>query len=265
MSAAAASHRLALAGIHLRFGDAPVLDGIDLALDSGEFVVVVGASGSGKTSLLRLAAGFLRADSGTVRMDGRDIDSPGAERAVVFQDDALFPWLNARDNVAFPLRLQGRLDRAARVQRAEAQLAAVGLEGFGDRKLWQLSGGQRQRVGLARALVVQPDFLLMDEPFAALDALTRAQMQAALLEVWSRSRQGVLFITHDIDEALLLATRLVVLAGRPAKVADVIELDYARRVLAGSPLRSLRADAGFQALREQVLDRLFAPAASAAG
>ncbi len=175
----------------------------------------------------------------------------------MFQDDALFPWLNARDNVAFPLRLQGGIDRAERIRRADAQLAAVGLEGYGTRRLWQLSGGQRQRVGLARALVVQPAFLLMDEPFAALDALTRAQMQVALLEVWSRYRQGVLFITHDIDEALLLATKLVVLSGRPARVAETLTLDYGRRVLAGATTREIRADPQFQNLREQVLDRLF--------
>ena len=256
-------HRLELRDIALRFGDAPVLDGVDLSLASGEFVVVVGASGSGKTSLLRLAAGFLKPDRGRVQMDGEDITGPSAMRAVVFQDDALFPWLNARDNVAFPLRLQPGFDRAERVLRAEAQLAAVGLEGYGDRRLWQLSGGQRQRVGLARALVVRPAFLLMDEPFAALDALTRAQMQQALLEVWSRNRQGVLFITHDIDEALLLASRLVVLAGRPARVAETFELDYARRLLKGDAVRAVRADAAFQRLREDVLDRLFAPAATA--
>ena len=263
MQNAAPAHRLDLSGIALRFGDAQVLDGVDLSIASGEFVVLVGASGSGKTSLLRLAAGFLKPDRGRVQMDGEVIAGPGAARAVVFQDDALFPWLDARDNIAFPLRLQREHDRAERVRRAEAQLAAVGLEGFGDRRLWQLSGGQRQRVGLARALVVRPAFLLMDEPFAALDALTRAQMQQALLEVWSRNRQGVLFITHDIDEALLLATRLVVLAGRPARVAEIFELDYAQRLLRGEPVRAVRADPAFQQLREQVLDRLFTPAAAA--
>jgi taurine transport system ATP-binding protein len=249
--------QLTLSNVSLSFAGSPILEGIDLLLASDELVVVVGASGSGKTSMLRLAAGFQSADSGTVQMNGHDVAGPGAERAVVFQDDALFPWLNARDNVAFPLRLQGGIDRAERIRRADAQLAAVGLEGYGTRRLWQLSGGQRQRVGLARALVVQPAFLLMDEPFAALDALTRAQMQVALLEVWSRYRQGVLFITHDIDEALLLATKLVVLSGRPARVAETLTLDYGRRVLAGATTREIRADPQFQNLREQVLDRLF--------
>ncbi len=254
-----AARHIRLRDIHLRYGTTPILDGVSLDIASGEFIVVVGASGSGKTSLLRLAAGFLKADRGTVAIDDAPITAPGAERAVVFQDDALFPWLTVRDNVAFPLKLRG--DRA-RKAKADAQLQAVGLEGFGDRRLWELSGGQRQRVGLARALITQPAFLLMDEPFAALDALTRAQMQVALLEVWSRHRQGVLFITHDIDEALLLATRVVVLAGRPAKVAQTIDTGFARRVLEGEKVRTVRHDPAFQSLREQILDSLFEPAAN---
>ena len=252
--------RIALHDIRLRYGATPILDGVSIDIAAGEFVVVVGASGSGKTSLLRLAAGFLQPDRGTVAIDGTPITAPGAERAVVFQDDALFPWLNVRDNVAFPLKLRG--DRARRAK-ADAQLAAVGLAGYGDRRLWELSGGQRQRVGLARALIIAPAFLLMDEPFAALDALTRAQMQQALLEVWSRTRQGVLFITHDIDEALLLATRIVVLGGRPATVADTVDTRFAQRLLAGEPVRAVRLDPAFQRLRERMLDRLFAPAEGA--
>lgn len=255
------NRRIRLHGVALRYGVTLILDGVDLDVASGEFVVVVGASGSGKTSLLRLAAGFVAADAGDVRLDDAPITGPGAERAVVFQDDALFPWLDVRDNVAFPLRLRGDA-RDARRAATDAQLSAVGLDGYGSRRLWQLSGGQRQRVGLARALIVKPAFVLMDEPFAALDALTRAQMQVALLQVWSQHRQGVLFITHDIDEALLLATKLVVLAGKPSRVAETIELDYARRVLAGTPVRDVRADPAFQQLRERVLDRLFDAAAS---
>lgn len=255
-----ATRYIRLQDIHLRYGTAPILDGVSLDIASGEFIVVVGASGSGKTSLLRLAAGFLKPDRGTVAIDDTPITAPGAERAVVFQDDALFPWLTVRDNVAFPLKLRGDRDRKVK---ADAQLQAVGLAGFGDRRLWELSGGQRQRVGLARALITEPAFLLMDEPFAALDALTRAQMQVALLEVWSRHRQGVLFITHDIDEALLLATRVVVLAGRPASVAQTIDTGFARRVLDGEAVRAVRRDPAFQALREQILDQLFEPAANA--
>lgn len=262
MAAPAPTRLLRLENVGLEFAGQAILGGVDLSLSSDELVVVVGPSGSGKTSLLRLAAGFQRASCGLVTLNGQAITAPGAERAVVFQDDALFPWLNARDNVAFPLRLLGGIPRAERIRRADAQLATVGLEGYGDRRLWQLSGGQRQRVGLARALVVQPAFLLMDEPFAALDALTRAQMQTVLLDVWSRHRQGVLFITHDIDEALLLATRLVVLTGRPARVGETLTLDFGRRLLAGEPLRGIRADAEFQRLREDVLERLFRPEAA---
>lgn len=245
---------LTLSGIVLRYADAPpVLDGIDLALESGEIVVVIGGSGSGKTSLLRLAAGFQAASAGRIDLDGRAVTGPGAERAVVFQHDALFPWLSVAENVAFALRLRG-LSAAERRAQAQDWLDLVGLSALGARRIWEISGGQRQRVGIARALIAEPAFLLMDEPFAALDALTRAQMQRVLLEIWHRTGKGILFITHDIDEALMLATRLVLLGG--GRLRETHALPFSQRLAAGESPRAIRHDPAFAALREHLVDRL---------
>ena len=168
-----------------------VLDGVTLHLASDEFIAVIGRSGSGKTSLLNLAAGFLKPASGRVSVDGVDIAGPAADRAVVFQDDALYPWLNARDNVAFPLKLKG-VTKGERRLRADELLAKVGLDSAGSRNIWELSGGMRQRVGIARALASEPRFLLLDEPLGALDALTRTRLQQFLIKVWSESKTGAL-------------------------------------------------------------------------
>ena len=230
----------------------PVLERITLGIARGEFVVVLGQSGSGKTSLLNLAAGFLDPAEGHITVDGRQVHGPSAERAVVFQDDALFPWLTARDNVAFPLRLRG-VAKAQRHSRAEALLADVGLAGQGDKAIWTLSGGMRQRVGIARALASEPEFLLMDEPLGALDAMTRDQMQELLLSVWSRSNTGALLITHSVEEALFLATRVIVLSAHPGRIVLSQEYDYGRRFLAGEPARALKSEPGFVAAREELI------------
>ena len=161
-----------------------------------------------------------------------------------------------RENVAFALRVRG-IAKDERDRQAEETLRLVGLEGYGERRVWELSGGQRQRVGIARALIAGPAFLLMDEPFGALDPLTRSQMQAALVEIWARTGKGVLFITHDIEEALLLATRLVVLSANPGRIARVLEPGFSRRLAQGEPARTLRADPTFTALREDLLDEIF--------
>ncbi len=229
-----------------------VLDRITLGIGPGEFIAVLGQSGSGKTSLLNIAAGFLPPTSGRVTVDGVPRSGPSADRAVVFQDDALFAWLNARDNVALPLKLKG-VPAAERRRRADELLASVGLEGEGGKSIWTLSGGMRQRVGIARALAAEPQFLLMDEPLGALDAMTRDRMQELLLRIWHGSGTGALMITHSVEEALFLATRVVVLSARPGRVIETFAADFGARFLAGEGARAIKSDPGFIAARERLI------------
>jgi len=243
-------------------GAGPVISGLSLKIGSGEFVTVLGPSGSGKTSVLKLAAGFVAPSGGEVLLDGEKVRGPGVERAVVFQDDALFPWLSAIENVEFALKLRGE-PRRNRLPEAARVLGRLGLGGFESRKIWELSGGQRQRVGLARALVAEPRFLLMDEPFGALDALTRARMHEVVLGVWARLKPGILFITHDVEEALLLGTRLVVLGAHPGRVIRDIPVSFGRNLAEGETLRSIRTTPRFTELREEILDLVFQPRAAA--
>ncbi|RYE08865.1 MAG: ATP-binding cassette domain-containing protein [Hyphomicrobiales bacterium] len=233
----------------------PILANLQLSISSGEFVAIIGRSGSGKTSILNLAAGFLASTSGRVSVDGAAITGPGADRAVVFQDDALFAWLSARENVALPLKLR-HLDTARRAARADELLRLVGLGEHSGKSIWQLSGGQRQRVGIARALAADPQFLLMDEPLGALDAMTRERMQELLLDVWGASRAGVLLITHSVEEALFLATRIIVLAPDPGRIVLEREASFGRRYLAGERPRALKADPSFIALREELIEAI---------
>jgi len=241
----------------------PVLQRVSLSLAPGEFVAVIGRSGSGKTSLLNLAAGFVQPTEGRVTRGGEPVSGPGADRAVVFQDDALYPWLSARDNVAFPLRLAG-VSRAERRARADELLAQVGLRSEAGRAVWELSGGQRQRVGIARALAAKPDFLLMDEPLGALDAMTRERMQELLLGVWQASGAGVLLITHSVEEALFLGTRVVVLAPHPGRIVEDRPFGFSRRFAAGETARHLKAAAEFIAAREELISAIYADEAVAA-
>ncbi|GAA3807369.1 ABC transporter ATP-binding protein [Nocardioides panacisoli] len=202
----------------LGYAGEPVVENLDLDVAPGEILVVLGHSGCGKSTLLRAIAGLVRPISGEIVADGRVVRGPGADRALVFQDDALLPWRSARRNVELPLAVQG-LSRAERRRRAEDWLDRVGLTRFADRLPGQLSGGMRQRVQLARALAAQPGLICMDEPFGALDAQTRASMQRLLIEAWRTSGCTVVFVTHDVDEALLLADRIVVL-GRDGIVGE---------------------------------------------
>lgn len=234
-------------------GSREILQNINLNFSDREFVVVIGRSGSGKTSLLNLVAGFVEPTRGRIAIDGEEILGPDSDRAVVFQDDALYPWLNARDNICFPLKLRNA-PRAEREARAEELLDLVGLSGAGARKVWELSGGMRQRVGIARAVASGPKFLLLDEPLGALDALTRSRMQGLLLKVWQASQTGVLLITHSIDEALFLATRIVVLAPSPGRIQAEISVDFGRRHLAGEDAKALRASPEFKAAHERLLE-----------
>lgn len=235
----------------------PVLHDISLSLGPDQLLVALGPSGSGKTSLLNLIAGFSAPSSGAISLDGKRVRGPSAERGVVFQDDALLPWQNVQDNVAFGLQLAGA-PRPQREAKARELLALVNLAGFEHRHIWELSGGQKQRVGLARALAAEPQLLLMDEPFGALDAFTREQMQELLLQVWRRSGKPVLLITHDIEEAVFLATDLVLLEPNPGRIAERLQLDFGRRYAAGESARSIKSDPLFIETREHVLAQVFA-------
>ncbi len=206
-----------------------VFEDISLKIAEGEFVSIIGTSGCGKSTLLNLAAGLDTGKGGTIFVDGVQVDGPGLDRGVVFQEFALFPWLTVIKNVAFGLRTKG-VPRSQRHDVAKKYVDLVGLTGFEDYHIHRLSGGMRQRVGLARALAIEPAVLLMDEPFGALDAQTRETMQAALNEIWERTKKTILFVTHDIREAVYLSDRVVVLSGRPATVTLElpIELDRPR-------------------------------------
>ena len=201
----------------------------DLSLEArpGEFVCLLGPSGCGKSTLLGALAGHLRPSAGSVRVDGRSVEGPSPQRGMVFQQHTLFPWRRVRDNVAFGLKMQG-LARAERNRRAMEMLGLVGLADFAGRWPGQLSGGMQQRVEIARVLVNRPRLLLMDEPFGALDAQTRLKMQTLLLDVWARVRTTVLFVTHDIDEALYLADRVLVMSPRPGRIIADLALDFPR-------------------------------------
>jgi NitT/TauT family transport system ATP-binding protein len=206
----------------------PVLDDISLRVSRGEFVALVGASGSGKTTLLRTLAGLLRPSSGRVLVDGGDVTgTPSTERGVVFQSDRLFPWMTALENAAVGLEFRGEPQRV-RTERGLEALRIVGLAEFASAYPSQLSGGMRQRVNIARAMVTDPAFLLMDEPFASLDAQTREFMQAELLRILGTTSVGVVFVTHQIEEALFLADRVVVLGANPGRIRDEIAIDFAR-------------------------------------
>ena len=208
------------------YGGKPALKEINLTLDSGELLVVLGPSGCGKTTLLNLIAGFV------------------------------LPWRNVQENVAFGLQLSG-VAREQRLNTARDMLKKVGLEGAEKRFIWQLSGGQRQRVGIARALAANPQLLLLDEPFGALDAFTREQMQTLLLRLWHETGKQVLLITHDIEEAVFMATELVLLSPGPGRVLERLPLEFARRYVAGEPVRSIKSDPLFIEKREYILSRVF--------
>jgi len=240
---------LEVVGVSLTLGGRPVLAGIDLAVRRGETLVLLGPSGCGKTSLLRVVAGLVAPDRGSVRIDGRPPE-PGRASAMVFQSYRLLPWKTVRENVAFALP---QLGRAARAERVAQVLGRVGLAGFADSWPRELSGGMQQRVALARALAVEPRLLLMDEPFAALDAQSRELMQGELLRLADApGRPTVLFVTHSVDEALVLADRILLLSPRPARIVEELAVAFPTPRWREDP----RQAPEFPRLRARLWDRL---------
>jgi NitT/TauT family transport system ATP-binding protein len=219
--------KLAISGLCKRFGDLEALNGINVAVARGEFISLVGPSGCGKTTLLRIIAGLEDATEGDVLLDGRALRGPGNDRGFVFQSDDLLPWRTILSNAMIGLELAGHAGPRER-QRTLDLLKLVGLEGFESYFPRQLSGGMRQRVNLARALAIDPEILLMDEPFSALDAQTREIMQTELMRIWETGRKTVLFVTHQIDEAVFLSDRVLVLARRPGRIQETLDIALPR-------------------------------------
>jgi ABC-type nitrate/sulfonate/bicarbonate transport system ATPase subunit len=203
------------------------LSGVDLTVHDNEFLTILGPSGCGKTTLLKTVAGLLSWNSGDITIDGSPVRGPGPERAMVFQNFALLPWATVMENVAFGLQLRG-VSKAERKRKAASLIDMVGLGGFESKRPNELSGGMQQRVGIARALAVEPQILLMDEPFGAVDEQTRRLLQEELLHIWEQTRVTVMFITHSMEEAVLLGDRVVLMSARPGRIAEIVEVPLQR-------------------------------------
>jgi len=230
-----------------RHGNVTALADINLDIADQQFITIVGASGCGKSTLLNLLAGFDTATSGEITVDGAPVAGPGPDRGVVFQQTALFPWLSVEENIAFGLRLRANRHKGSPEIVVQRMLERTGLVAFRSRRPAELSGGMRQRAAIASVLAINPSTLLMDEPFGALDALTRSIMQDFLLEVWEEERKTALLVTHDIDEAIYLADRTVVMTAHPGRVREIIDVDLPR------PRRyEMRSEERFIALRDHV-------------
>ena len=210
--------------VSMRFGDVEVLDAINLDVSEGEFVCILGPSGCGKSTLLNIAGGFLAPAAGEITIDGERVAGPDRRRIFVFQERGIFPWLTVEGNIGFGLFDLSESERRARIAH---YVQLVGLRGFERAYPRELSGGMKQRVEVARALAVNPDVLYLDEPFGALDSITRLQMRSELLRIWQAERKTILFVTHDIEESVQLADRVVVLTSRPGRVRRVVAIDIA--------------------------------------
>lgn len=231
------------------------LKNISLEVGQGELISILGPSGCGKTTLLNILAGFLRPTDGLVMLDGRRLCGPGPERGVVFQQGALFEWMNVNRNIDFGPRMKGTR-RAERDEITRHLLQTVGLQDFGDKAVYELSGGMQQRVALARCLANDPDVVLMDEPLGALDALTRQKMQSLVLKIWNETGKTVVLITHSVEEALLLGQRLVVMAPRPGRIFHEASLPFAERGVT-QDLREVKKAPDFTEKRDEILSMIW--------
>jgi NitT/TauT family transport system ATP-binding protein len=229
-----------------RIVDFVALQDVDLTIAAGEFVTLVGPSGCGKSTILDLVAGLAEPTHGTVSIGGRQITGPGLDRSVVFQQYTLLPWRTAQGNIELALEAKGGLSKAERASAAQEYLRLVGLADFANRLPGELSGGMKQRVAIARSLSVQPEVLLMDEPFGALDAQTRELLQEELLGIWKRTGTTVLFITHDIDEAVFLGQRVAVMSARPGRISEVIDIRLDRSGAGDEDIRGTQAFASYR-------------------
>jgi NitT/TauT family transport system ATP-binding protein len=222
------SARIAFERVSVSFGDLKVIEDVSFSIADREFVSVIGPSGCGKTTMMNIVAGFVKQSAGTVLLDGKPIAGPGPERGVIFQEYGVFPWLTVKDNIAFGLNLSAnRVPDSEREEICARYMGLMGLADFADAYPKTLSGGMRQRLAIARAYAVKPQFLLMDEPFGALDAQTRSNMQDLLLEVLAAERKTVMLITHSVEEAIYLSSRIVVVTARPSRIREVIEVPFA--------------------------------------
>jgi taurine transport system ATP-binding protein len=235
------------------------LGDISLTIDAGDFICIVGPSGCGKSTLLRIIAGFLEPTTGEALIDGQAIHGPGADRGVVFQQPALYPWLTVGDNVAFGPRMRG-VPAEVRHARVAELMALVGLSEFKGRAPWELSGGMQQRAAIARVLINEPRIMLMDEPFGALDALTRDHMQEALLNIWRATGTTIVLITHSVEEAVYLGTRTLVMSARPGKFVADVTTGFSRARDAGDS-RAIKSSREFIEVREAVLSQIWAASA----
>jgi NitT/TauT family transport system ATP-binding protein len=248
----AARVRIRFDGVSVDFptsqGPMRVIDDISFDIRHGEFVSIIGPSGCGKTTLMNIVGGFVQPTGGQVLLDGRPVAGPGPDRGVIFQEYGVFPWLTVRQNIAFGLTLgAGRVGREEREAVTARYMALMGLTDFADHHPKHLSGGMRQRLAIARAYAVRPEFLLMDEPFGALDAQTRSAMQDLLLEVLQREGKTVMLITHSVDEAIYLSSRIVVVTARPARIRTIIDVPFAY-----PRAEKLHEESAFAALRSQI-------------
>ena len=255
-----AAEGLSVEGLSMRFdlpggGHVQALRNVSLHLARGELLSVLGPSGCGKTTLLNILAGFLAPTEGRVRLNGRDVRGPDAERGMVFQQGALFEWMSVRENVEFGPRMAG-VPRAERRARADRLLGITGLGAFKDKAIYELSGGMQQRVALARCLANEPDVILMDEPLGALDALTREKMQGLVLQLWKETGKTIVLITHSVEEALLLGERLVVMAPRPGRIHREYRLPFAEAGV-GADLRAVKRMGAFGERREEILGMIW--------